>query len=259
MKRLTVLFSTALVTVVAVSPLSAQQQGQQQQQTQAPAQTSLTNKQRAELAKVLAGVDVTSPDAVTKAVLGVIAQYPSLAPLFTGEAIKFVTANPALSNNPTAASQVVSAVVAAVVSTYPAAAQPIVNSAVKAVPATLKTVVVPAMVDKAIASVSTVATKAAILNGAKEAVGTIPSIVATLDKVAQDNNIKIDENSDTSGNQRYTIADQLADNYVTGDQGSDTGIGAAPLPNSSGGGSGSGTSNSNPGATGNQPSPSSGG
>ncbi|GAT34180.1 hypothetical protein TSACC_22604 [Terrimicrobium sacchariphilum] len=257
MKRLTVIFSTALVTVAAVSPLSAQQQGQQQQQqTQAPAQTSLTNKQRAELAKALAGVDATNPEAVTKAVLGVIAQYPSLAPLFTGEAIKAVTANPALSSNPTAAAKVVSAVVSAVVSTYPAAAQPIVSAAVKAVPATLKPAVVPAMVDKAIASVSTVATKAAILNGAKEGVGGIPSLIATLDKVAQDNNIKIDENSDTSGNTRYTIADQLADSYISGDQGSDTGIGAAPLPNSSGGGSGS---NSNPGATGNQPAPSSAG
>jgi hypothetical protein len=259
MKRLTVLFSTALVTVVAVSPLSAQQQGQQQQQTQAPAQTSLTNKQKAELANALAGVDMTNPEAVTKAVLGVIAQYPSLAPLFTGEAINLVTANPTVSGSPQVAASVVSAVVAAVVTNYPAAAQPIVSSAVKAVPASLKSAVVPAMVDKAIASVSTAATKAAVLNGAKEAVGTNSSLVATLDQVAQDNNIKIDENSDTSGNQRYTIADQLADNYVSGDQGSDTGIGAAPLPNSSGGGSGSGTSNSNPGATGNQPAPSSGG
>lgn len=256
MKHLTVLFSTALVTVVAVSPLSAQQQGQQQQQTQAPSQTSLTNKQRAELAKALASVDVTNSEAVTKAVLGIIAQYPSLAPLFTGEAIKLVTANPALSSNPQGAANVVSAVVAAVVSTYPAAAQPIMNSAVKAVPATLKTVVVPAMVDKAIASVSTPSTKAAILNGAKEAVGTIPSLVATLDRVAQDNNIKIDENSDTSGNQRYTLADQLADNFASGDQGNDSGVGAAPFTSSSGGGSGS--SNTNPGATGNQPAPSSG-
>ncbi len=172
MKRLTVILSTALATVAAVSPLSAQQQGQQQQQTQAPAQANLTNKQRAELAKALAGVDVTNSEAVTKAVLGVIAQYPSLAALFTGEAIKVVTANPALSNNPTTASNVVSAVVAAVVSTYPAAAQPIVNSAVKAVPATLKNTVVPALVDKSIAAVSTPAAKAAVLNGAKDAVGT---------------------------------------------------------------------------------------
>lgn len=257
MKRLTVILSTALVTVAAVSPLSAQQQGQQQQQqTQAPAQTSLTNKQRAELAKALAGVDATNPEAVTKAVLGVIAQYPSLAPLFTGEAIKVVTANPALASNPTTAASVVSAVVSAVVSNYPAAAQPIVSAAVKAVPATLKPAVIPAVVDKAISSVSTVATKAAILNGAKEGVAGMPSLVATLDRVAQDNNIKIDENSDTSGNQRYTIADQLADSFISGDQGTDTGIGAAPLPNSSGGGSGS---NSNPGATGNQPAPSSAG
>jgi len=256
MKRLTVLFSTALVTVVAVSPLAAQQQGQQQQQqTQAPAQTTLTNKQRAELAKALAGVDVTNSEAVTKAVLGVIAQYPSLAPLFTGEAIKTITANPALAGSPTKAANVVSAVVSAVVSTYPAAAQPIVNSAVKAVPATLKPAVVPAIVDKSIAAVSTPAAKAAVLNGAKEAIGTgNPSLIASLDQVAQDNNIKIDENSDTSGNQRYSLADATTDNFTSGDQGSDTGIGAAPLPNSSGGGSGS---NSNPGATGNQPAPSS--
>lgn len=254
MKRLTVLFSTALVTIVAVSPLAAQQQGQQQQQTQAPAQASLTNKQRGQLAQALAGVDVTNSEAVTKAVLGIIAQYPSLAPLFTSEAIKVVTANPALSSNPTTAANVVSAVVAAVVSTYPAAAQPIVSSAVKAVPASLKNVVVPAMVDKAISSVSTPATKAAVLNGAKEAVGTTSSLVATLDQVAKDNNLTIDENSDTDGNQRYSLSDQVAESFVSGDQGTDSGIGAAPLPNSSGGGSGS-----NPGATGNQPTPSSAG
>ncbi len=254
MKRLTVLFSTALVTVVAVSPLSAQQQGQQQQQTQAPAQASLTNKQRAELNIALSKVDVTNSEAVTKAVLGIIAQYPSLAPLFTGEAIKFVTQSPALISNPTTAASVISSVVAAVVSTYPAAAQPIVNSAVKAVPAAMKSAVVPAMVDKAIAAVSTPATKAAVLNGAKDAVGTNSTLVAALDQVAQDNNIKIVENNDQTGTERYTLSDQLADSFVSGDQGTDSGIGAAPLPNSSGGGSGS---NSNPGATGNQPAPSS--
>ncbi len=255
MKRLTILLSTAVVTVAAVSPLSAQQQSQQQQQTQAPAQTTLTNKQRAELAKALNGVDVTNSEAVTKAVLGVIAQYPSLAPLFTGEAIKTITSSPALLNNPQTAAKVISSVVSAVVTTYPAAAQPIVNSAVKAVPATLKPAVVPAVVDKSIASVSTAATKAAILNGAKEAVGAIPSLVATLDQVAKDNNIKIDDNSDNSGNQRYTLPDDYADSTFSGDPGTGN-VGQAPLPSSSGGG---GTQNNNPGGTGNQPGPASAG
>ncbi len=258
MKHFTILLSTAMVTVAAVSPLSAQQQGQQQQQTQAPAQTTLTNKQRAELAKALAGVDATNPEAVTKAVLGIIAQYPSLAPLFTGEAIKTVTANPAVANNPTTAASVVSAVVSAVVATYPAAAQPIVSAAVKAVPATLKPSVVPAVVDKSIAAVSTPATKAAVLNGAKEAVGTgTPSLIAKLDQIAQDNNIKIDENSDSSGNARYSLADASADSLLSGDLGTGD-VGAAPLP-SSGASGGSGGSSSNPGATGNQPAPSSAG
>lgn len=252
MKRLTVLLSTALVTVLSIAPLSAQQTGPGTQTT-APAQ-NLTNAQRGELLRTLAGVDATNPDAVTKAMLTLIGKYPSLAPVLTGEAIKILTTSAAMISNPTVATNVVSTLVAAVVAQYPAAAQPIVKSAVQAIPTSLKSAVVPALVDKAISAVSTPATKAAVLNGAKDAVPGNTTLIAALDQVAQDNNIKIDENSDTSGNERYSLADATTDNFTSGDQGTDTGIGAAPLPNSSGGGSGS---NSNPGATGNQPAPSS--
>ena len=206
-------------------------------QSQAPA--PLPANVQAELAAALRAVNPTNSGDVTKAVLSIIEKYNSLAPGIVAYSVNFV--GQALLRNPEAAQNVIPDFVRAAAKSQPNLAPQITFAAISAVPTALKTPVVPRIVQQVLAEVPLKPTKVAVLNAAYEAVAQNPELVTALDGIADTNKIEIVK--DPANDQeaiRYFLADPIAEDEFSGDQGAINQGGAATGGfGGSGGGSGS--------------------
>lgn len=199
---------------------------------------------KASLESALKAVNPSDSDAVENAVLAAIEKNPTLAPSIIDFAVRLI--GQALINNPGAAEKVIPNFVLAAVKAQPSLMTQIIGAAVAAVPSQLKIPVVPRIIGEALVQTDDRKAQADILNAAYQAIGNDRDVVAALDKIALENQIRIvqsDNQQQTGLGQdevRYFADEQLAETFFSGDQGTISEGGSVGGFGGSGGGSGDG-------------------
>lgn len=145
---------------------------------------------KAEISSKLANVDPTDSKAVNKAILAIIAAYPSLAAEITGAAVQALSAS--LSSNQGAANAVIPSLVAEVTKTYPAQAPAVVAAAISNLPAQTANTVGASVVSASVEAAASTETKVAIINSAIGAAQGNTALVASINSIAAQNGITAD-------------------------------------------------------------------
>jgi len=174
MKSFFAILAIAMVSLTSVATIQAK---------------PLPAKVQTELAAALKGVDPTDQAAVIKAVLAVVANFPSLAADITGAAVKSLGAS--LGNNAAAANSVIPAVVAEVAQAYPSQAGAVVAAALNNLPANIKTEVGTKVVSQTVESVPGNQAKADVISSAVEASAGDAALSAAVQGVAQANGFDV--------------------------------------------------------------------
>ncbi len=174
MKSFFAILAIALVSLTSVATIQAK---------------PLPANVQAQLSAALKGVDPTNQAAVNQAVLGVIAEFSTIAADITGAAVQSLSAS--LGNNATAASSVIPALVAAVAQTYPKQAGAIVAAAITSLPANLKADVAAKVVSQSVESVPGTQNKADVITSALEASAGDAALTAAVQGIAQANGFDV--------------------------------------------------------------------